>query len=150
MLVAALGYFETASFGERAIVLEATVTGYTVFLIDWGWKHTQPSFQFGYCYASLVTTMGQKDAHAKHARLIGASVKTLCDPVKSAKMARMPVKHRPNIPRGGGGRCRRDGRLPHRQDESRRGTNRPAELLLGVVPLSVDSSENEYERYDGQ
>ena len=35
MLLAALGYFEAASFWERAFVLEGTVTGYTDFLIDW-------------------------------------------------------------------------------------------------------------------
>ena len=34
MLLAALGYFEAASFWERAFVLEGTVTGYTDFLID--------------------------------------------------------------------------------------------------------------------
>jgi hypothetical protein len=36
MLVAVLADFKDASAWERAILLERTMTGYIVFLIDWG------------------------------------------------------------------------------------------------------------------
>ena len=36
MLVAVLANFESSTFWDRAILLQQTTTGYTVFLIDWG------------------------------------------------------------------------------------------------------------------